>query len=53
MDPLGIDKAASEITAEGIPELLQGLNQAVDRIERLLDRLDGATITIRLAREKK
>jgi hypothetical protein len=39
-------QAADELTAKGIPELIQGLNGALARLAALLDRLDGATITV-------
>jgi hypothetical protein len=40
--------AVDELTVQTIPELLEGLNAALDHLERLIALLDGATVTLRL-----
>lgn len=52
MDPIGIDKAVEELSAKTLPELLAMGNALVDRFEKLLERLDGASITLRLSPNK-
>jgi hypothetical protein len=51
MDPLGINKAVET----ALPEIEEGtqaiINAFFDRFEKLLERLDGATITITLAKK--
>jgi hypothetical protein len=46
MDPLGIDKAVGELNSSTLPQLVAEGNTLVSRLEALVDRLDGATITI-------
>lgn len=48
MDPLAVKSAVDELTAQTLPELIAGLNAALDRLDALLDRLDGATLTLRV-----
>ena len=52
MDPIGIDKAAEELTDKTLPELIAGFNALVDRLEKLLDRLDGASVVLVLAKKE-
>jgi hypothetical protein len=46
MDPLGIDKAIDEGTKVAIPEIIAAANAVMDRVEKMVGRLDGATITL-------
>ncbi len=51
-DLLGVEGAVKEIEAKALPEVIAAFNAAMDRLERLFERLDGATITIRLSEGK-
>lgn len=47
-----MEAAAEELTQQTVPALLTGLHRALDRIEDLVDRFDGATLTITLHLKK-
>ena len=52
MDLSGVKGAVDKLNTETVPQVLTGANALVDRLEALLDRLDGAeltaTVTLRL-----
>lgn len=52
-DPLQLKAAADELTQKTLPELLAGLNAALDRLEALLNRLNGAAIVFTIPEKKK
>lgn len=43
------EKAADELTNKALPEVIAALHDLMDRLEVMLARLDGATITIKLS----
>ncbi len=53
MDPLGIGKAADELTGKTLPEMVVAGNAFLDRLEKLLERLNGATITATITLPKE
>lgn len=52
MDPLALKASVDELTGKTLPELLAILTAAMDRAEKLVDRLDGATVTLTLPKKE-
>ncbi len=52
MDPFSVKAAVDELTNKTLPELLAIATALLDRAEKLIEHLDGATITIRLKQEE-
>jgi hypothetical protein len=48
MDLTGIHEAVEDLTQQTIPEVLTGAHRLLDRLEALVDRFDGTTLTIQL-----
>ncbi len=46
LDLTGVKAAADEITKEALPLVIKELDSIVTRFEKLVERLNGATITI-------
>jgi hypothetical protein len=52
MDPIQLKAAADELTNKALPELIAAGNALVDRLEKLLSRLSGATLVLTIPPEK-
>jgi hypothetical protein len=52
MDPLGLKDAQEELRTKTLPELLAIGQALVCDLNRIVDRLDGATITIKLKEQE-
>ena len=53
IDLIDLKKSVDELTTKALPEAVQAMNQLVDRLERLFERLDGASLTLTLGKGKQ
>lgn len=46
LDILGVKHAVDDVTTQTVPEVVKALNQLMDRVEKLVDKLDGLSIVV-------
>lgn len=52
MDPFGLDAVVDRLKKEILPEIEAILTNWIDRAEAVVTRLDGASVTLNLKKEK-
>lgn len=46
-------KAVDELTTQTLPELIAAANALLDRLEKIVDRLNGSTVTLTVPERKQ